>query len=84
MKYIKKYEKKDLDLQVGDYLLVKTVDNRINNEVVKVTEVPHSKYYFMAIIPDYVGDYAIYYSEIIKKLSDDEVEMYKKIDDYNL
>ena len=84
MKYLKKFENKKLNLHVGDYILVKTDDDRINNEVMIVTKIPNNNYFFKAELPDYFSEYNIYYSDKIKKLTPEEVFFYKDINKYNL
>jgi hypothetical protein len=93
MKYIKEFEglyyknkNKDsyIALKRGDYIIVKSDDDRIDNEICIVMSDSKKNKLISVEIPEYEGEYIIYPHEVIKKLTKEEVEIYKNQEKYNL
>jgi hypothetical protein len=75
------------NLKKGDYIIVKSDDDRIDNELCIVTDEPikyKNNITLVVKLPDYLGDYLIYPHEIVKVLTKEEAELYKNQEKYNL
>lgn len=92
MKFLKKFElmKSNIrefgsqKLRKGDYLLIKTNNGRLDNEIVIVTDVSQFLYSINVRLPGCFGEYIIYDNEIIKQLTPEEVKMLQITKNYNL
>lgn len=85
MKYIKTFESifDFKNLKKGDHVIVKTDDDRLDNELAIVTEQPFENTVKVEL-PEYIGDYVIYDYEIVNKLTPKQAKIFLSANKYNL